>query len=60
MKRMTLKLNLVFNWVMFLGGFSVQYLWDLKAFEGQGLRARLCCRKYLIPYFGYTVSPHVD
>ena len=20
-------------------------LWDLKAFEGQGLRARLCCRK---------------
>ena len=35
-------------------------LWDLKAFEGQGLRARLCCRRYLTPYFGYTVSPHVD
>ena len=25
MKEMTLKPNLVFNWVMFLGGFSVQY-----------------------------------
>ena len=29
-------------------------------FESQGLRARLCCRRYLTPYFGYTVSPHVD
>ena len=23
----------------------VARVWDLKAFEGQGLRARLCCRK---------------
>ena len=35
-------------------------LWDLKAFEGQGLGARLCCRKYLPPYFGYIILPHVD
>ena len=35
-------------------------MWDFKAFEGQGLRARLCCRKYLTPYFGYIILPHVD
>ena len=32
----------------------------MKAFEGQGLRARLCCRRYLTPYFGYIILPHVD
>ena len=32
----------------------------LEGFEGQGLRARLCYRKYLIPYFGYIILPHVD
>ena len=26
-------------------------------FEGQGLRARLCCRRYLTPYFGYIILP---
>ena len=35
-------------------------VWDLKVFEGQGLRARLCCRRYLTPYFGYIILPHVD
>ena len=36
---------------------SSHSMWGLKAFEGQGLRARL---RYPTPYFGYTVSPHVD
>ena len=27
-----------------------------EGFESQGL----CWRRYLTPYFGYTVSPHVD
>ena len=31
-----------------------------EGFEGQGLRARLCCRRYLTPYFGYFILPHVD
>ena len=31
-----------------------------EGFEGQGLRARLCCRRYLTPYFGYIILPHVD
>ena len=31
-----------------------------EGFEGQGLRARLCCRRYLTPYFGYIIWPHVD
>ena len=29
-------------------------------FEGQGLRVRLCCRRYLTPYFGYIILLHVD
>ena len=33
---------------------------EFKGFEGQGLRARLCCRRYLTPYFGYIILPHVD
>ena len=32
----------------------------VEGFEGQGLRARLCCRRYLTPYFGYIFLPHVD
>ena len=31
-----------------------------KGFEGQGLRARLCCHRYLTPYFGYIILPHID
>ena len=31
-----------------------------EGFEGQGLRARLCCRRYLTPYFGYIILPHVN
>ena len=31
-----------------------------EGFEGQGLRARLCCRRHLTPYFGYITLPHVD
>ena len=31
-----------------------------EGFEGQGLRARLCCRRYLTPYFGYIILPHID
>ena len=31
-----------------------------EAFEGQGLRARLCCRRYLTLYFGYIILLHVD
>ena len=29
-------------------------------FECQGLRARLCCHRYLTPYFGYIILPHAD
>ena len=31
-----------------------------EGFEGQGLRTRLCCRRYLTPYFGHIILPHVD
>ena len=31
-----------------------------EGFEDQGLRTRLCCRRYLTPYFGYIILPHVD
>ena len=31
-----------------------------EGFKGQGLRARLCCCRYLTPYFGYIILPHVD
>ena len=31
-----------------------------EGFEGQGLRARLCCCRYLTPCFGYIILPHVD
>ena len=27
-----------------------------EGFEGQGLRARLHCRRYLTPYFGYIID----
>ena len=40
--------------------FYLDHLWGLKGFEGQGLKARLCCRRYLTPYFGYIILPHVD
>ena len=33
---------------------------EFEGFEGQGLRARLCCRRYLTPYFDYIILPHVD
>ena len=34
-------------------------LWGFRL-EGQEPRARLCCRKYLTPCFGYIILPHVD
>ena len=31
-----------------------------EGFKGQELRARLGCRRYRAPYFGYVILPHVD
>ena len=41
---------------------TIQHKGDVgfAGFEGQGLRARLCCRRYLTPYFRYIILPHVD
>ena len=35
-------------------------MWSLKAFEGQGLRARLCCRKISDSIFWLHCFTHVD
>ena len=45
--------------IIFIHGLR-EYCVIWSFFEGQGLRARLCCRKYLTPYFGYIILPHVD
>ena len=41
-------------------GLEVSGCVGFEGFEGQWLRARLCCRRYLTPYFGYIILPHVD
>ena len=47
-------LDLRVEWVLRL--YSVGF----EDFEGQGPWARLCCRRYLTPYFGYITLPNVD
>ena len=40
--------------------WGLQQVVGFECFEGQGLRARLCCHRYLTPYFGYIILPDID